>query len=126
MDSKVFELARQKLQQQQGRLVGPMQVIKNQNEGALAARILEKRRYAVKEPESCLVGLESQRRRKSGHSLSKLRYNLGDVGSPGAHRSGQCVGVSGISISPDHLNPGPESRGALALIAAAGHNLCIF
>src|SRR5262249_27582533 len=103
-----------------------MQVIKNQNQGPLPARILEKRRYAVKEPKSRLVGLESQRRCKSGHSLSKLRYNLSDVGSPGAHRPGQCVGVSRIGISPDHLNPGPESRGALALIAAAGHDLCIF
>src|SRR5262249_15741343 len=125
VNAKIFELARQKLQQQQRRLVRPVQIVQYQNKRPLPARVLEKLSYAVEKPKSRLLRLESRCHGQVRQPVTNLGHDLSDIGSPGAHCSHQGLSVSLIHIGPDDLHPGPESRRPFSLIAAPRQHIGI-
>ena len=114
----VLHLPRQELEQQAGGLVGPVEIVDQDDEGLVRATPTQVARDALEEPEARLVGARGQLRRGRAEPLGQLRNEMRDGVRVVAHLVGQ-VGVRNLlDHRAQHLHPGPEGRNTLALVAA--------
>ncbi len=112
------DLAGHVLEQQQRGLVGPVQVVEEQDHRAVARGRDQEARDRVEQPEARLLALGGPGR-LDVEALGDLGHELGDLGGAGAHlpRHRHRVGVA--HVAADRLHPGPVGGRALVLAAAA-------
>ncbi len=79
------QLPRQELQQEERRLVGPVEVVQDEDDGLAVARVLEERRDGVEQAEAGLLRLQGRRLGQAGQPLPHLRHHLGDVSRTRPH-----------------------------------------
>ena len=123
-DLAIWQLAGQVFQQQQRRLVCPMQIIQHQHQWLGLGKAREKIRNRVKQSEARLFRLKGRRRLKAGQFVTYLGNDLADVGCSGAHLGAKGCGVGTLDIGTDGLDPRPVGRCAFLLVTPPPPHLC--
>ena len=110
----------QELQQQQGGVVGRLQVLHDQHQRPHRRRLPQEPGDRLEEREAGGVGHTRGPREGSGRpeALGQARHQLGDRGRPRTQPVGQGLVVEVLGEGTDHLGPWPERRGAPSLPAA--------
>jgi hypothetical protein len=113
----------QELQQQQRRVVRPVQIVEHQHQRLGAAGVLQELGDAVEETEAHLIRLERRRRRQTGETLAHVGDHLGDVGRARSHLGAQRLRVALVYVGAHDLHPGPVGGCPGALVTASPENL---
>ncbi len=116
-------LARQELQQQERRLIGPLDVVQDEDQRLRAGGVPQKGGDAVEEPEARLLGLERGRGREVGQPLTHLGYDLGDVRGARPHLGLHALCVAVVEVGTDDLDPRPVRRCTAGLVRASPQDL---
>ena len=115
----VGQRARDELERQQRRGVGPVQVVEDDDERLLLGGGRQQRGERVEEPEARLVGVQLGGPRGVAERLAELGQQAGDPGRAGAERGAQGRAVGAARERAADLHPRPVGRRAAAVPAAA-------
>jgi hypothetical protein len=115
----VGQRASDKLQRQQRRGIGPVQVVEDDDEGALLGDRRQQRDERVEEPEARLVGVELGGLGGRAERPRQLGQQARDPGRALAERDAQCLRVGAPPDRAPDLHPGPVRRCATPVPAAA-------
>lgn len=114
----VRQRARDELQREQRRGVGPVQVVEHDDERTLLRDRRQQRRERVEEPEASLVGVQLGRLRGRSERPGELWQQAGDPRGALGERCAQRRGVGATAEHAPDLHPGPV-RGRPAAVPAA-------
>ena len=107
------------LERQQGRGVGPVQVVEHDDERLLLGRRRQQRRERVEEAKAGLVGVQLGGSRGFAQRLAELGQQAGDPGRARAERGTQRREVGGARERATDLHPGPVGGRAATVPAAS-------
>ena len=120
-DRHVGQARGQVLEQQQGRLVGPVQVLEDEHQRALGGGPPDELPHAEPQVATGLLGREVQRRRDLGDDQPQAGGDTGDLGGGLAEGVAQGGGAArGHHALLDHLGEGQVRRQALVVGAVTG------
>ncbi len=106
------QLAREELQQQEGRFVGPVQIVEDHHQRASLRGVAQQHREALEKSEARLLGIEARRHREAGQRFVDLGHQRGNVRGAGTEVGQQLARLAVLDPRPHHLHPGPERRRA--------------
>ena len=118
-----LQRAGEELRQQQGRGVGRLQVVEDDDQRTGGGRVAEQRRDRIEEPEPCLPGVVDRGRGGPPEPARELGEDLRDVGGPGSHQRRELRRVPPSHVRPQHLDPRPVGGRPLAFVAAPDQHL---
>jgi hypothetical protein len=106
------KVPRQKLQQQQGRVIGRMQIVQDQQQRLHRRRTPEQAGNRLEQVEPRRIGPKRRNRgdRRRSKALGETRDQLGDMGRPRTQPGGKSLLVAVFGEAADHLAPRPERR----------------
>ncbi len=111
--------ARDELERQQRRRVGPVQVVEDDDERLVLGGGRQQRREGVEEPEAGLVGVQVGGLRWGAQRLAELGQQAGDPRRARTERVAQLRRVTAAGQGAADLHPRPVGRRAAAIPAAA-------
>jgi hypothetical protein len=113
----VGQRARNELEREQRRGVGPVQVVEHDDLRSALGDRSEQARERVEEPEARLVGVQRGRRRGHGQRLGQLRQQAHEPGRAVSEQRAQARDVLVASDRADDLHPRPVGGRAAAVPA---------
>ena len=114
----VGEPAGEEAQQQQRRLVGPVQIVEHDDQRAGARGAAEELGDGVEDPEARLLGIHRRELADVAEALADLGHDPRHVRGAGAELPAQPDRIGLADVLADRLRPWPVRRGAVALVAA--------
>ena len=116
---RVADGAHQKLQQQERRLVGAVEIVEQQHQRRGARRALKVRRHGVERPKPRLLRRQHGRRLEPRKSRPQLGREREDVGGRGPEVADEARGLLLADGRTQDLHPRPECRRTLPFMTAA-------
>ena len=113
------QLGGHEAEEEERRLVGPVQVVEHDQQGAGPCRPAEERRDGVEEAEAGLLGFELWRRRRVVQARCQFWQQAQDVAGARPQMPRQLLVIDAAGVRPQGLDPRPEGGRPLALPARA-------
>ena len=122
-DAVAPDVAGQVLQQQQRRLVRPVQVVQHQDDRSAAGRRPQEGDHGLEQPEALGVAVEARQGGDVAELLPDLGHQGGDLGRRGPEVLADLVLGLGLDVGPEALGEGQVRRPDLPLVAPTPEDL---
>ena len=112
------ELAGEELEQQERRLVRPVQIVEHQDQGRAPRGVAQEADHRVEEAKARLLRIEARRLGQVGEDLPDLGDHARDLGAAEPEVLAQLSRLASGGVGAHDLDPGPERGCPLAFVAA--------
>ena len=121
-ETGLARIASQVLQQQQGRLVGPMQVVEHEHHGPVLRGLAQQRAHGLEQPRARALRVAGQRLREVGDQLRELGHEPSQLAADQVHLSGQLARRTRVDVLSQRLDERLLCEQALLVAAPVEHD----